>query len=170
MPRERQAIKEPSVTPAVHSAPSQHHVVETTATSGKFPSRKALLLTLGLVVVGAIYFLAMNPDEPEVRQFGRTRAIQLDVQNGTGEARLAQKLTEFLRAEGFDVVELGNYKSQDIPRTMVLDRAGNMDAAKFVAASLGIDEERVVQQVDKNLFLDVTVVIGKDFASLRAFR
>ena len=53
---------------------------------------------------------------------------------------------------------------------MVIDRAGNLEAARSVAASLGVEQERVLQQVDKNLFLDVTVVIGKDFSTLKAFQ
>lgn len=100
---------------------------------------------------------------------GRARAIQLDVLNGSGQPKLAQRLTDYLRARGFDVVELGNYTSS-IEATQVLDRAGNLDAAKQVAAALGVPEEQVQQKIDKSLYLDVSVIIGKDYSRLKAFQ
>ncbi|MEK6567010.1 MAG: LytR C-terminal domain-containing protein [Bacteroidota bacterium] len=122
------------------------------------------------MLIALFAFFQGESGQPAVQQFGRTRAIQLDVQNGSGEPKLAQKLTDFLRAEGFDVVELGNYKSGSVLQTLVIDRIGNPEAAKSVAKALGISEEKVVQQIDKNLFLDATVVIGKDFTKLKAFK
>ncbi|MGH2568611.1 MAG: LytR C-terminal domain-containing protein, partial [Bacteroidota bacterium] len=70
----------------------------------------------------------------------------------------------------FDVVEMGNYKTSDVEETMVLDRAGNLEAAKQVAAAIGVPEEQVQQQIDKSLYLDVSVVIGKDFQRLKALQ
>ena len=101
---------------------------------------------------------------------GKTRAIQLDVLNGSGQAKIAQRVTDYLRARGFDVVEMGNYKSSDLEATIVLDRTGNLEAAKKVASSIGVPADRVKQQIDKSLYLDVSVVIGKDYARLKAFQ
>jgi hypothetical protein len=92
--------------------------------------------------------------------------LQIDVQNGSGVTGIADKFTEFLRSKGFDVVEMGNFSTSDVRNSMVIDRAGNMRNAKRVAASLGISEKNVIQQMNKNYFLDATVVIGKDFADL----
>jgi len=92
--------------------------------------------------------------------------LQIDVQNGSGVGGIADKFTEFLRAKGFDVVEMGNFSSSDIKTSMVIDRAGDMRNAKRVAQSLGISEKYVIQQINKNYFLDATVVIGKDYPEL----
>jgi hypothetical protein len=92
--------------------------------------------------------------------------LQIDVQNGSGVAGIADKFTEFLRSKGFDVVEMGNFSSSDVKTSMVIDRAGNMRNAKRVALSVGINEKFVIQQMNKNYFLDATVVIGKDYAEL----
>jgi len=78
-------------------------------------------------------------------------------------------LTDFLRGRGFDVVEIGNYAG-DLERTLVIDRTGNRDAAVRVAQSLGLPEERVVQKIDRTLYLDVSVYIGKDYQTLRPFK
>ncbi|MFI5211530.1 MAG: LytR C-terminal domain-containing protein [Ignavibacteria bacterium] len=95
--------------------------------------------------------------------------LQIDVQNGCGVSGIADKFTEFLRSKGFDVVEMGNFTTQDIKTTMVIDRAGNMKNAKRVASSLGVSDKYVIQQMNKNYFLDATVVIGKDYAELYPF-
>lgn len=92
--------------------------------------------------------------------------LQIDVQNGSGVSGIADKFTEFLRSKGFDVVEMGNFSSSDVKTSMVIDRAGNMRNAKRVAVSVGISEKFVIQQMNKNYFLDATVVIGKDYAEL----
>lgn len=124
------------------------------------------VLLLLYVVVRSVF---STTSDPEIVVGGRARVIQLDVLNGTGQPKLAQRLTDYLRARGFDVVELGNYPSS-IDATQVLDRAGNLDAAKQVAAALGLPEERVQQKIDKSLYLDVSVIIGKDYSRLKAFQ
>ena len=112
VPKGKQAIKEASDTPSVVLDPPQHQsVVETAAASRKLLTPKSVLAgVLGILIVLLIYVLRNSSAQPDIQQFGRTRAIQLEVQNGAGEAKLAQKLTEYLRDEGFDVVEMGNYK------------------------------------------------------------
>jgi len=99
-----------------------------------------------------------------------SKTLQIDVQNGSGVQGIAGKVTEYLRSSGFDVVEMGNFAASDINTSMVIDRTGNMKNAKRVASSLGIAEKYVIQQVNKNYFLDATVVIGKDYLELNPFK
>ena len=107
------------------------------------------------------------PVQPETVQGGKTRTIQLDVLNGSGVAKLSQRFTDYLRSLGLDVVEMGNYKESSIDHTWVIDRTGQLAAAQQVAEALGVPKERVVQQIDRSLYLDVSVVIGKDYKSLK---
>jgi len=130
------------------------------------------LLAFGFLVLVLLYsFVHHNfiepPVEPQVMQGGKSHIIQLDVLNGSGAAKLAQRFTDYLRARGFDVVEMGNYKESSVEFTRVIDRAGNLQAAEQVARALGVSKERVTQEIDRNAYLDVTVVIGKDFRSLK---
>jgi calcineurin-like phosphoesterase len=98
------------------------------------------------------------------------QTLQIDVQNGTGVQGLGNKFMEYLRSSGFDVVEMGNFSSSDIKTSMVIDRAGNMKNAARVASTLGISDKYVIQQVNKNYFLDATVVIGRDYNELNPFK
>ncbi|MCY7361342.1 MAG: LytR C-terminal domain-containing protein [Ignavibacteria bacterium] len=96
-------------------------------------------------------------------------SIQLDVQNGNGEKGVASKITDYLRKNNIDVVEIGNYKSKDVERTLIIDRSGDNVKAKKVAAILGVNSKSIIQQLNNSLYLDVTVVIGKDFNELKPF-
>ena len=98
------------------------------------------------------------------------QTLQIDVQNGTGVQGLGNQFMEYLRERGFDVVEMGNFSSSDIKTSMVIDRAGNMKNASRVASVLGISDKYVIQQVNKNYFLDATVVIGRDYNELNPFK
>lgn len=96
-------------------------------------------------------------------------SVQLDVQNGTGENGVAGQITEYLRKNGIDVVEMGNYKSRDVERTLVIDRSGDKSKSQKVARLLGVDNKNIIQQLNNSMYLDVTVVIGKDFKDLKPF-
>ena len=124
---------------------------------------------LAVVVLILTAIFSGGSSESEVLVNDRPHTIQLDVLNGTGEAKLAQRLTDYLRSRGFDVVEMGNYAGE-LENTLVIDRTGNREAAVRVAQSLGIPEEKVVQKIDKTLYLDASVYIGKDYRTLAPFK
>lgn len=134
-----------------------------------------LFLAFGVVVIILIWSFVNRifidpPVKPETIKGGKAHTIQLDVLNGSGVPKLSQKFTDYLRARGFDVVEMGNYKDSKVEITRVIDRAGQPDAAQQVAEALGVPKTGIVQQIDRNSYLDVSVVIGKDFKLLKPFK
>ena len=92
--------------------------------------------------------------------------IQMDVLNGCGISGVADRYTDFLRAHNFDVVQIGNYISFEVDETFVIDRIGNKANALKVAEAIGIENVKVIQQLNDNYFLDVSLVIGKDYYKL----
>jgi hypothetical protein len=92
--------------------------------------------------------------------------IQVEVLNGCGASGVAEQFTDLLRKEKFDVVQVGNYISFDIDNSLVIDRTGNRLNAEKVARALGIDSKNVIMQKNDDSFLDVSVVIGKDYKKL----
>jgi hypothetical protein len=127
----------------------------------------ALFVTLGLVgafVVSAIAGLGDDGDGPASagpRALGDPAQVRVEVLNGAGTAGVARAATDRLRAAGFDVVFFGNAARFDHPRSAVLARLGDLDRARAVAASLGIDSVTVA--LDSSLLLDVTVLLGDDW-------
>jgi hypothetical protein len=114
-------------------------------------------------------FSAKNSKELENRK-PASAAIQVEVLNGCGLSGTADKFTDYLRQHHFDVVQIGNYISYDVEKSIVIDRTGNMTNAFKVADSLGVSHKNVVQQMSSKYFLDVTFVIGKDFNSLKPYQ
>ncbi len=90
------------------------------------------------------------------------RATQVQVLNGSESSDLAQQAAQKLRDRGFDVVSIGNADSRRYPRTLVLLRRGHIGVARQVAGALGRGE--VMEELDPTLLVDVTVVLGRDFA------
>jgi hypothetical protein len=93
---------------------------------------------------------------------GNEGSGRIEVLNGTNRAGLARSVTDRLRDAGFDVVNIGNYRSEPLPdSSFVLDRTGDPTIARTVADRLGI---RVVRsEPDSTLFVDASVVLGADW-------
>jgi hypothetical protein len=87
--------------------------------------------------------------------------VRVQVLNASGRPGLAREATRVLRDRGFDVLEFGNGKGFPPDSSMVLDRAGRLEVARQVADAVGI--RRVAARPDSNLYLDATVVLGKDW-------
>ena len=122
-----------------------------------------LLLILG--VLAYMYYLQQNElSTKAVNAFTpEGKPVQIDFLNGCGTPGVAWKFTTHLRQQGFDVVEMRNYKSFDIQQTLVVDRVGNLSLARNVAAALGVSSTNIIQEINPDYFVDVSIVIGKDY-------
>lgn len=89
--------------------------------------------------------------------------IRVEVLNAAGIPRLAQRGTDRLRDQGFDVVFYGNASGFSPDSSVVVDRVGDLAAAMAVAEAIGI--HRVRTDPDSTLYLEVTVVLGRDWES-----
>ena len=128
-----------------------------------------LLLIVAYGVYAFVTRTSVTSAKAEERSAG-LRIIQLDLLNGCGARGVGARMMAFLRASGFDVVEARNYRSFAVPRTLVIDRVGNLPAARRVAAALGVSEKNVIQQINPDYFVDVSVIIGQDYGTLRHSR
>ena len=87
--------------------------------------------------------------------------VRVEVLNAAGIPRLAQRGTDLLRDRGFDVVFYGNASGYPPDSSLVVDRVGDLAAAMAVAEAIGI--ERVRLDPDSTLYLEVTVILGRDW-------
>jgi len=124
----------------------------------------AVVLLVGILVGSAVSQWGGAPALP-LPQGVRSRVadgrVRVEVLNGGGFAGAAREATETLRGLGFDVVYFGNAGSFDRDSSVVLDRMGALGRARDVADALGIRNLR--SEPDSNLYLDVTVVLGRDW-------
>lgn len=96
--------------------------------------------------------------------------IQVEVLNGCGVGGVADRFTDFLRTNNFDVVNISNYIRFDMDETLIIDRIGNMANAYKVAKSLGVKNDNVIQQLNNDYFLDVSIIIGRDYFTLQPLK
>lgn len=121
------------------------------------------VLTAGILVGSALvqWEPRQIPDDSVAVQPQIGERIRVEVLNAGGRKDMARRATELLRNQGFDVVYFGNAERFDQTASNVLDRVGRMDAARAVAHALGI--RSVERELDRNLYLDVTVRLGSDW-------
>jgi hypothetical protein len=134
-----------------------------------------LLVIIGVAFFITVYVLANRNNahrsaENESILQANSRALEVEVLDGAENMRAAQRITNVLRSQGYDVVEMKRNSGGIVERTFVFDRSGNLEAARKLAETLGISQDKVFQQIDQKLYIDITVVVGKDFSHLKAFQ
>jgi hypothetical protein len=135
-----------------------------------------ILITLIVLLSALVVFLSyslylkiriISQDKNKPPQGVASAIIQVEVLNGCGVEGVAAKFTNYLRQNNFDVVQVGNYRSDNIDETMIIDRIGNRANTEKLAEVLGIEKKSILQQLNKDYFLDATLVIGKDYNKLK---
>jgi len=132
-----------------------------------------IITVLGIVIIFMAYSLynkiSDNGNFSSNSTSVENRILQIEVLNGCGVSGIADKMTDYLRKNNFDVVQVGNYTSFDMDKSLVIDRTGNKTNAEKIATALGINKKNIVQQINSDYFLDCSVVIGKDYFQLKPF-
>ena len=123
-----------------------------------------LILFLGYSLLSKLNVFGENPEIDNLVKHKKN--MQIEVLNGCGVDGVADRFTDYLRKKNFDVVYTGNYRSFNIDNSIVIDRTGDIINAEYLAEVIGIDNKQVIQQKNKNYFLDVSLIIGKDYKQL----
>jgi hypothetical protein len=92
------------------------------------------------------------------------RALQIEVLNGSGDPGVARRFAEKLLRVGVDVMAVGNADRFDYEETILLSRRGRLDELRELGRRIGCPN--VVQQVNEDLFVDGTLVLGRDAESV----
>jgi hypothetical protein len=125
-----------------------------------------LLLTV-IIYLSYSLFVKLNSNEIteiELRDYGKhSEIIQVEVLNGCGVSGIADLFTDYLRENDVDVVKTGNYIQFDIDETIVIDRIGNKANSNYVAELLNVREANSITQINNDYFVDVTLIIGRDY-------
>jgi hypothetical protein len=134
--------------------------------------RRGRLVVLGLIALGlagagfAGWWRAHASARPAAASRpipGERDHVVVEVLNTTRGVGLARAATRLLRDAGIDVVYFGSDTGAVAESTEVLVRRGSAGEAKRVARALGVGTVR--QLPDPGRLVDVTVRLGRDFAS-----
>jgi hypothetical protein len=151
-----------------------------------------LIIVLAIVVLGFIYSFVKNSlsdgvtiDDPQLNNEQKEQLaidlyeenpildIKIEVLNGCGEKGIAAKVADFLRTEHIDVIRSENADNFDYDRTILIHRSGNLYDLKTLAKVLNFDisnEARVLIQPSTSADVDLTLVLGKDYQSVKPLK
>lgn len=94
-------------------------------------------------------------------------ALRVQILNGCNVPGIARKAGDWLVRNGYDVRDVGNADRNDYRESKVIDRGGNVEAAKELARLAGIPESRVVRlNGSPSPKLDLSLVLGSDYRKL----
>jgi hypothetical protein len=127
------------------------------------PAGKALLYILVIILAAflvSIIVMHTREDPEAIRR--RNSNIRVEVLNGCGENRLAIKVANVLRKQGFNVVKIGNADRSDFEKSVVVERAtDDCSNAKYFATQIGC--KYIGKDVDQALHLEVSLILGQDY-------
>jgi len=151
---------EPAARPA-ETPPAEPAAADAAADRADEPPADARPATVGEPPAPA----PPEPAPPEARV-----GLRLQVLNGAGEPRLAARTGDALLRQRYDVRETGNAR-ETAARSRILVRRGGLPLGLRLAEDLGLAPDRVLLEPDARLVdVDLTLVVGADWRSLRPFR
>jgi hypothetical protein len=136
---------------------------------------KNLLLNVSILILivintilaySVVKTISFNDTEDSLLVDSTKARIQVEVLNGCGVSGVAERLTDYLRTNNIDVVNLGNYRSFEIENSIIISRNEKILNAEKVAAIVGLDNQNIIQQINPDYMLDVTFILGKDYRDL----
>jgi len=96
--------------------------------------------------------------------------ITVEIHNGCGIPKLANLYTEFLRSEGFDVIDSRNADNFDYTKTQILHHQGDKARALSLGKTMKIDESLITEKQSPYLIHDLTLILGDDYRQLNSYQ
>lgn len=142
-----------------------------------------VIFCLAIVVVGFIFSMGkrftssqqkvqlsqVNTISNEKQPVVAAKTVVVEVLNGCGVPGIAQQFTNYLRQEGFDVINTGNADRSDYTSTILVERAGGNKVASVNAVML-LEQDHLLTRIDSSVQVDVSLIIGKDYNRLPVYR
>lgn len=130
--------------------------------------QKGTVVVYVLIIILAAFLVSLlimfTREDPE-EIYRKNSNIRVEVLNGCGVNRLAMRVTNILRKQGFNVMKIGNTENQDFEKTVVVERSDEtLQNAKYVAGRIGC--KNIGKDIDSGLYLEVTVIVGKDYEKI----
>jgi len=95
--------------------------------------------------------------------------IQIEILNGCGKRHIAKMYQDFLRYEGYDVMDTKNANSSDYKYSIIQMHRGDPKMAFHLSNLIGINDSLVVEKLDESLMFDLTLIIGNDLEELASY-
>ncbi len=101
--------------------------------------------------------------QAEVAAALQSEGAKVIVQNGTPQPDLAAATAEYLRAQGFTIVQFGPADRTDYPRTVIVDYTGKTYTLGLLADIFNVADENVRRSPNLKSDVDIRIIVGADF-------
>jgi hypothetical protein len=101
--------------------------------------------------------------QAEVAAALQDEGAKIVVQNGTSSQNLATATADYLRDQGFTVVQFGPADRADYPRTVIVDYTGKTYALMVLTEIFNVADENIRRSPNLKSDVDIRVIIGADF-------
>jgi hypothetical protein len=88
---------------------------------------------------------------------------KIAVLNGAGIEGLAGRAAEYLKAQGLNIVKVGNADRLDYFKTVVIDYTGNPYTRQFLMGIANLAEGQILSQHDPESEIDIAIILGSDW-------
>ncbi|MCK9181568.1 MAG: LytR C-terminal domain-containing protein [Fibrobacteraceae bacterium] len=116
-----------------------------------------------LFLLVGLFISCEEKEKPEVAEVRQTPG-DIQILNSCGIPGAAAKMRDYLRSQGFDVVELNDDRLWNYEETIIALRNPHWAGAEALAKAL--HTTNVIPLKNKRKMVDATVYIGKDFEQL----
>jgi LCP family protein required for cell wall assembly len=99
----------------------------------------------------------------EVAAALQDEGAKIVVQNGTPQEDLVSTTAEYLRNQGFTVVQFGPADRTDYPRTVIVDYTGKTYALMVLSDIFNVADENIRRSPNLKSDVDIRVIVGADF-------
>ena len=101
--------------------------------------------------------------QAEVAAALRDEGARIVVQNGTPQEELAAATADYLRDQGFTIIQFGPADRADYPRTVIVDYTDKTYALTVLSDIFNVAEENIRRSPNLKSDVDIRVIIGADF-------
>jgi LCP family protein required for cell wall assembly len=99
----------------------------------------------------------------EVAAALQDEGARIVVQNGTPQEDLGSTAAEYLRDQGFTIVQFGPADRTDYPRTVIVDYTGKTYALMALSDIFNVADENIRRSPNLKSDVDIRLIIGADF-------
>ena len=144
------------------------------------------IIFLSLLIIGFIYSFLANSNQEDKIKYNNSNNLQdlliindfekktghrirVEILNGCGAVGLADKYSNLFRENGFDVILSKNALNFNYKNSQVILRRSDKKFAIESAELMGIPTNNIIEDYNKLLDCDVTIILGKDYNKLSSF-
>lgn len=98
-----------------------------------------------------------------LRQQLSEEGARVGVYNGTGDPMLTARAADWLRRQGYNVIEAKEADRADYPRTTLITYSNNPVAVEGLIDMFAIAKENVQADANASAMVDLRLIIGRDF-------